>query len=80
MKDYLVAMINVKTNYLIIISVFIVGLTGFIVSELFNNQLDNNIIRQIVFILALIFDLLFMVFSFRFIIETDKLVNKLDIY
>ena len=59
------------------LTVFIVGLTGYIVYESFAGFLIESILRQVYFIVAIIVDLLFIGFIFTFVYYNDRDLEKL---
>lgn len=77
MKEYLASKISTRNNYLVILAVFIAGLTGFLFIEIFNEDLAINIYRQVLFVLALILNIVFAIFIFKFIFEIEADLNKL---
>lgn len=77
MKEYLTSKISTRNNYLVILAVFIVGLTGYVVVEITSEFIYQSLLKQVILLLAIIFDLFSIGFCYKFIIEIEQNLEKL---
>lgn len=60
-----------------ILAVFIVGLTGYVVVEITSELIYQSLLKQVILLLAIIFDLFSIGFCNKFIIEIEQNLEKL---